>query len=292
MQARKIHLSVYQDALEDFHIQKTEKPLGAEMLHFHDYYQIYFVNHGTLTHHYQNVSKQMWKGDAFIIPPNQNHRIEIHEKVIFYSISFFTSFLDNSKNEPLKEFLRSLEPNSKNPLIVQPKVALEPAMSQTFETLLDLMFREYKSNNAEKTYVLRGLLTVITAKFLHAYNSFTELQDVPPRNHVARNVVMAYIETLKNEFAQPHTLEDAVHETLLNKSLFCRMFLESTGTTFNKYINSLRIHKAAELILTTTSTIEEIAEISGYCNYVTFYRNFHDVIGVSPAKYRAFGNRF
>ena len=291
MKANKIQLSVYHNALSDFHVQKTEKPTYAERLHFHDYYQIYFVNYGTITHHYLNTSKQMGKGDAFIIPPNQNHRIEIHEKVVFYSISFFTSFLNNNiENDSLTDFLHNLEPDNEKSLIVQPKVSFEPALRQTFENLLDLMLKEFQSNSPEKVYVLRGLLTVLVAKFLHAYNSLPSHMDKPPRNETARNAVLTYIDKLNRNFTQSLSLENAVHETLLNKSLFCRMFLEITGVTFNRYLNNLRIKKAAELILTTTSNIEEISVLSGYSNYVTFYRNFQNITGISPSRYKSIGH--
>ena len=294
MSAKRLTLSVYPNAIADFHIQKTDRTKWAEKLHYHDYYQIYFITHGTLTHYYGNTAELMGKGDAFIIPPNQNHRIIMHEEAIFYSISFFLSFLGtNEKQDPLFNFLLSLDPAYANPLTVRPKVTFEPTLIPKIEGFLALMLSEFKSYNVENTEninIIFGLLTVLISLFSRTYYTLPSLRNNSPDYEAARKTVLLFIDKLKHNLIQPITLNDAIRETLMNKSLFCRVFLEITGLTFKQYLNRLRIYYATELILTTNNAISDIAEMSGYCNYTTFYRNFLFIAGISPVKYKALKN--
>ncbi|MPN52480.1 Melibiose operon regulatory protein [bioreactor metagenome] len=52
------------------------------------------------------------------------------------------------------------------------------------------------------------------------------------------------------------------------------------------YINNVRINHASKLLLTTNSSIEEIAEKVGYNSSCYFYRTFKKYKNISPAKYK------
>ena len=58
------------------------------------------------------------------------------------------------------------------------------------------------------------------------------------------------------------------------------------GETFMTYVNRLRVEYSTELLKNGSRSMEEIADMSGYANVSTFYRNFTNVKGMSPSKYR------
>lgn len=59
------------------------------------------------------------------------------------------------------------------------------------------------------------------------------------------------------------------------------------STSFNKYINGLRIEYACELLKEERKlSMEELAYECGFNSKVSFYRNFKNVTGVTPSEYR------
>lgn len=49
---------------------------------------------------------------------------------------------------------------------------------------------------------------------------------------------------------------------------------------------SFRMHKAANLLVSTTLTIKEISNETGYTDQLTFSKAFKKKFGVSPTQYR------
>lgn len=56
---------------------------------------------------------------------------------------------------------------------------------------------------------------------------------------------------------------------------------------FKKYIDTLKISKSIEMLLTTTKTISQISETLGFSNVSTYSRQFKNYLSVTPNAYRA-----
>jgi len=65
-----------------------------------------------------------------------------------------------------------------------------------------------------------------------------------------------------------------------------RLFKSELHMTMVEYINQYRITRSKELLTSTSFTVSEIAERAGYCNNVTFTRNFKKYVGCTPGEYR------
>lgn len=66
-----------------------------------------------------------------------------------------------------------------------------------------------------------------------------------------------------------------------------RLFAKSVGMSISKYINYIRLRKAANLLLTTDYTIKKIMQIIGYENESNFYKLFNKEFGKTPTAYRS-----
>ena len=75
MDVKNFVLTYYKDASDGFHIQRIEKPTEAKKLHSHDYFQIYYIEKGTITHYLEDSASRLVAGDMFIIPPHVTHYI-------------------------------------------------------------------------------------------------------------------------------------------------------------------------------------------------------------------------
>ncbi len=66
-----------------------------------------------------------------------------------------------------------------------------------------------------------------------------------------------------------------------------QVFKEQMGVSLLTYINDERVEHAKTLLKTTSMTVEEIAEATGFTNARTFRRNFLKTTGMTAAQYRS-----
>lgn len=65
-----------------------------------------------------------------------------------------------------------------------------------------------------------------------------------------------------------------------------RVFKQSTGHTIHQYILNYRLSVASELLLSSTRTIAEIAEKSGFNNQISFINAFKKIYRLTPTEFR------
>ena len=73
----------------------------------------------------------------------------------------------------------------------------------------------------------------------------------------------------------------------ISKDYFSRIFKEITGQNYNKWLNLIRVEKAAELMSNETMSLTEIAMLSGFQSISSFNRVFKEQKNMSPSEYRA-----
>ena len=71
----------------------------------------------------------------------------------------------------------------------------------------------------------------------------------------------------------------------MSKTCFCKIFKSITGRTFNQFLNTYRVQKAAQMIK-NGEQITTVSMLCGYEYFSTFYRNFKEIIGISPSEYQ------
>lgn len=81
-------------------------------------------------------------------------------------------------------------------------------------------------------------------------------------------------------------LSDVARMAGTNRTYLSRFFNNDKDSTFYEYVNTLRVDYASELLSSTTMSIEDIAEKSGFNSRTSFYRVFLSIKGISPSQYR------
>lgn len=74
----------------------------------------------------------------------------------------------------------------------------------------------------------------------------------------------------------------------LSESHLYHLFQVHLGTSPVAYLNSLRIQKAMELLISTDKTVESIASELGFHSGYYFRKTFQSVTGILPSKYRKY----
>ena len=271
MDVKKFALSYYKNALDDFHIQRVEKPIEARKTHSHEYYQIYFVERGLVSHYIENTCTDMVAGDVFVIPPSVMHRIEVGSATAFYSVSFT---LESITDSFLIGFLQSL--------YVRPKISLPSDTAIAVETAVKELWREFNERKIGCREIIKAYLSVILA---HIARISFEIDAFLPSTEDSRQFIMHCVDYIDNNFEENITLDSMVKLSAMSKSAFCKSFSDVTGYSFNRYLNLCRIRKAASYIKDGYK-ITAVCGLCGYNDFSTFYRNFKSVMGTSPELYR------
>ena len=72
----------------------------------------------------------------------------------------------------------------------------------------------------------------------------------------------------------------------INRSYLYSLFQEALDMSPRQYLSRYRITKAAELLLSTSLSVESIAFSTGYNDPFVFTKAFKNVTGMSPTMYR------
>lgn len=88
-----------------------------------------------------------------------------------------------------------------------------------------------------------------------------------------------------NEPVNVQLLAQYIH---ISPNYLSAVFKEETGMRLSKYINSIKLQKAATLLLETNNSIAQITEAVGYDNANYFSQLFKKQYGMKPSEYRRF----
>jgi AraC-like DNA-binding protein len=91
---------------------------------------------------------------------------------------------------------------------------------------------------------------------------------------------------LDQNLADSIRCEDLAKVTRLSVSHFMRAFRESFGTPPHAYLMRRRMERAQDLMLSTDTTIGQIALDCGFADQSHLTRFFHKIVGESPAAWR------
>ena len=88
----------------------------------------------------------------------------------------------------------------------------------------------------------------------------------------------------------PLSLDDVAAVACYSPYHFHRIFKATMGETLNRYIQRLRVEKAAGMLLLSRETVTEIALTCGFSSSATFARAFKDFYGINAGEWRKTGD--
>lgn len=91
---------------------------------------------------------------------------------------------------------------------------------------------------------------------------------------------------VQEHYRESITLEDVCAATGFSASYFSVMFKKETGEGFMKYLTSVRIDRAKELLQETDLPVAEVCREVGYSDPKHFVQLFRKATGLNPGQYR------
>ncbi|MDY2680752.1 MAG: DNA-binding response regulator, partial [Lentihominibacter sp.] len=91
---------------------------------------------------------------------------------------------------------------------------------------------------------------------------------------------------MQEHLAEEISLSALSEEFHMNPQYISQLFKNEIGVGFLAYLTSIRMEKAKKLLLSTSLSIGEVAEQSGYGDYRVFTKVFKKSEGITPSQYR------
>ncbi len=263
---KKIKTVVYDDELrvEAYRFEGIMQPFPN---HFHEYYVIGFVENGERCLSCKNKEYSIFRGNTILFNPGDNHACVQSDGGTFdyrgFNISKST-MLDLAEDGTGK---RELPGFSKN-VIYDDEITcyLRPLHEMVMNGASDFKKEEH-------------LLFLISALIQNYGQSFESC--VPE----CRQEIEKACEFIRQHFNERIYLNQICRYAGLSKSTLLRAFTKSKGVTPYRYLETIRINRAKELLGKGMQPIEAAMQ-TGFSDQSHFTNYFNSFIGLAPGVYR------
>ena len=252
--------------------------------HWHSYGEILLVGPGKTNVFRVNQSTyELVEGDFLLMWPMEVHEIIDADRkeslVIQFSNTFINSLFDLQR---IMHFYRNL-----HVLCIKAHPELVGRLRAIAEKMKTIFFSSGADRELRCCMLLMEFMLTLDE---HREEFAPEIRSGDPYSYtdtVMRRMLMV-TDYIKNNLTADDLSQGAMAEMAgISKDYFSRIFRSVTGLNYSKWLNLIRLEKAAELLADKDMTLTEIAMLSGFQSISSFNRVFHTEKGMSPGEYRA-----
>jgi AraC family cel operon transcriptional repressor len=238
-------------------------------MHYHDFYEIFFITEGALIHCIENEKREtLQKGDLCFVVPYQSHSFQkdcsgvCRLSNLAIQQEYFETFL-SSHSLCVDNLKRSLPIEEEERFFILAQDTFSLCVGKIDEKIAQI----------KKESILFECISLL----------FSPLSQFDPQTpswlyNACKTVEQASIETISSEM-----LVALCHRS---QSHVIRMMKKYFGTTPTAFCNDLRIQAARELLLSSSSKIYDIYQQTGFTNLAYFNKLFKKKYGLTPREMR------
>jgi len=243
-------------------------PFFSVKKHKHPYYHMFYIEKGTLGFEINDEMYDVSPGSMIVVPRNAEH-----------------AYFNNREEEvELLEVKFSLMDAAFEDRILQEKV------QQTDDELVGALFRkicnEYSSlgehSDAAAVSYLGALLNILCEK--ERYQTKRRFRYFTLFN--CSELSGKIIEYLEEHFHEELSLDALAEKMGFNKSYMCVAFKKDTHMTILDCLNTIRVRRAAELVVYSERSLAQVAKECGFSTDNHFNRVFMKYTGITPRQCR------
>lgn len=236
---------------------KTILPSEDFDRHLHYFNEIIFFVSGDVNYTVESNSRKLEPGDIVLITPGQYHYASVNPNVAYerYVLKFPNSILSSYLVSKLKK-QASFFTNIKK-----------------YHFMLNNLDEYYENYEDDDFYILCICELTKLLVLLCKENSSSPIR----QNETTYKIINFIDENIHKNI----TLDTLAKEFNFSKSYISSEFKKHIKTPIIQYIRAKKIIAAHEMILSGVKKTV-VAELFGYENYSTFYREYMKIIGCSP----------
>lgn len=251
-------------------------------LHWHDEMELIYIKKGRGTITVDFTQYTVSAGTIALIIPGQLHSIEQfehesmeYENIIFHPGILVTKKTDTSNTDILAPLLSG---KLSVPLLYTPEFPYYKEIAACIDANDEISRTNPPGYQLFIKSQLFMLFFILANKCLlkeHAKKDYKSLEKM--------KLILKYVE---NHYMDKITIEDIADEVGLSQSHFMKYFKNTMGTSFIEYLNEYRLTMASRLLVSSDSSILDIAAEVGYENLSYFNRTFKKRFEMTPREYR------
>ncbi len=277
-------LKVSTDPIYSFSCRRDRSPYVNNYWHRHPELELIKIEQGSGTLFIGNKIVNFTNGDLVLIGANiphywkfddeyfnENNQPDIDIVVIHFSDKFWgDSFINLPENRAIKDVIEK----SGRGILLRNRNVVETGK---------LFHKIHNAVNTERILFLlrvlmlfsKGEISLLTSM---GYNSEST-------KFINERITVIYDYLLKN-FKNNIQLIDVANVARMSPNAFCRYFKATTGKTYSQLLIEIKVGYACKLIIENNISIKQICFESGFNNLASFYKNFKQVVTISPLNYQ------
>ncbi len=250
----------------EFHHDIDQK-IAGELVgppHYHNFFEIYYIEKGNCSYFIDNKSHQLQPGDVILVPEGVIHNT-------FYKDVEYSRMLINCSRRFIPTAVMSYLPSMLY-------LYRNPEVTDTIYSIFKSIEAEYHKNDTlseESLVCYTHMLFFTMARNPNTYDN---------RKKNNRYTADA-IRYMQQHFAGELSLTDVAERFFISPEHLSRLLKKETGFGFSEYLNLLRLQQAEALLQQSGKlSISEIAAQCGFNDSNYFSVKFKKQYGVSPKK--------
>lgn len=254
-------------------LHETPSMKQFDHLHFHTFFELFYVENGSMKIRFENEEKILNKNNLVIVSPKINHRsYRMSDNVFRYNIKFFVDHNPAPTDFSLYDSL--MNALSKEYLYIEHIPSLNSVLKDISESI-------HTNDKLRLPLAFHKLIYLVI-------NSVTEKKYSTPKklpdSYTSRIYKIHHIVTM--HYMDDITLNYIADSLFLSTRQVNRIIKNYYGCTFSELITKLRLNAAADFLVSTQMKISEIASRVGYNSLSGFYSAFKSQFGCLPLQYR------
>lgn len=241
----------------------------------------YQGDYGALSYHFDNRIV-VHQGECYIGQPGAgytpNGRSEqeiIIIGVLIQKEAFFKTFFHAlSANRKMFQFFLAPQTDEYSDEYIHLKFDDE----YTIRCLLELMVIEYGNKTDDTQHILKPL---VLSLFMQIARQYTKTE-APDKEETLCEKIVKYI----SEHYDTATLSGIAAKFSYHPNYISSLLSKETGKKFSEILLEQRMERAANLLVATELSVEDIAYMLGYSNSSNFYKAFRGYYHTSPREYQ------
>lgn len=251
-------------------------------LHWHDEMEIIYIKkgEGRITVDFKQYT--VCAGTIALILPGQLHSIEQYESISmeYENIIFHPNILISKKKDTCnRDYLLPLLTST---VSVSALYLPDSPCYREIAACIDANDEISKTNPPGYQLFIKSQLFML---FFILFNKCS-LKEPPKKNDKSLEKMKLILKYIENHYMNKITIETIANEAGLSQSHFMKYFKNTMGATFIDYLNEYRLTMASRLLVSSDSSILDIAAEAGFENLSYFNRVFKKRFDQTPSAYR------
>ena len=244
------------------------QPNAGVKPHTHPYFHMFLVCHGQAQFVVADRALTLNEGQCLIVPPDTLHS--------------YANTTDTTTDYMEIKFTLPKTSMHARAMQISGQILENKLANTLFKQILEEYSTKFNPADDAPAAYLSALLHALTEDCQRPNSREFTYMDASECSEVAQQV----IRYLENHYAEDVSLDALAAALGYNKTYLCGVFKRDTNLTILDCLNTIRIRRAAELIVYSDHSLSQVSELCGFSSVSHFNRVFLKYVGTTPGQCR------